>query len=125
MPRTLTPAQAAHVAGVSRSTISRAIKDHQLKAVRDNRNHWRIETDELERWSSEHVRTLHMNTDEQPSDQAIEKRHEVENAELRTEVRMLRERIEELAADRDAWRKMAMDRRGLLDRIAMMFAKKS
>jgi excisionase family DNA binding protein len=46
----LTPAKAAEIAGVSRTTIMKALKNHDLKAVRDNRNRWQIDSEELTRW---------------------------------------------------------------------------
>lgn len=54
----LSPTQAAQAVSVSRWTIMRAIKVHELKATRDNRNHWKIDPDELNRWSASTVRTV-------------------------------------------------------------------
>lgn len=48
----LTATQAAQVAGVSRWAIHRAIKSLSLKAIRDNRNVWRIVPDDLMAWRS-------------------------------------------------------------------------
>lgn len=48
----LTATQAAQVAGVSRWAIHRAIRSKLLKAVRDNRNIWRISRDALAVWRS-------------------------------------------------------------------------
>ena len=59
----MSPAHAAHLLKVSRRTIMRAIASHQLLALRDNRNHWKISPEELDRWASaqctvsEHVHT--------------------------------------------------------------------
>lgn len=50
----LSPAQAARVAGVSRWAILRAIKGEKLKAIRDNRNNWRITQDDLAAWRAAH-----------------------------------------------------------------------
>lgn len=46
----LTATQAAQAAGVSRWAIHRAIKSMSIKAMRDNRNVWRISPDELAAW---------------------------------------------------------------------------
>lgn len=53
----MSPAQAAQVANVSRWTIMRAIKSHELQATRDNRNQWRITSDALKMWQAHSVRT--------------------------------------------------------------------
>ena len=51
----MTPAQAAHAAGVSRWSILRAIKSHKLQAKRDNRNNWHIAPDDLAAWCAAHA----------------------------------------------------------------------
>jgi hypothetical protein len=48
----LTATQAAQAAGVSRWAIHRAIKSLSLRAIRDNRNIWRIAPDDLTAWCS-------------------------------------------------------------------------
>ncbi|WP_394356098.1 helix-turn-helix domain-containing protein, partial [Brytella acorum] len=50
----MSPAQAAQVTDVSRWTIMRAIKSGDLQAFRDNKNQWRIKTDDLNAWLSAH-----------------------------------------------------------------------
>lgn len=63
----MSPAQAAQAAGVSRWTIMRAIKSQKLKAIRDNRNQWRIAAPDLEMWRSHTVRTPeHLHTKNDP-----------------------------------------------------------
>lgn len=47
----MSPAQAAQLLKMSRRTIMRAIESHELLAVRDNRNHWKIALEELDRWA--------------------------------------------------------------------------
>lgn len=49
---TLSPAQAAQWAKVSRRTIMRAIEAQELPAFRDNRNRWQIVLQELEKWAN-------------------------------------------------------------------------
>jgi len=46
----LTPAKAAKKAGVSRGTIMNALKNRDLKATRNNRNHWQIQDEDLSKW---------------------------------------------------------------------------
>lgn len=48
----MSPAQAAQLLKMSRRTIMRAIESHELLASRDNRNHWKIGPEELDRWAS-------------------------------------------------------------------------
>lgn len=50
----LSPAQAAQRVGVSRSKISRALTGGELRGVRDNRGHWRIEPDAVDAWAATH-----------------------------------------------------------------------
>jgi len=58
VPTHLSPAQAAQACGVSRWTIMRAIKSYELKASRNNRNHWIIDPDDLDAWRPSTVRTV-------------------------------------------------------------------
>jgi excisionase family DNA binding protein len=105
----LSPAQAAQAVSVSRWTIMRAIKTHELKAVRDNKNHWKIDSDELDRWSATTVRTVvAAHPVHTPKDSPETLAHV---AALEAENSQLRERISEIKEDRDAWREMAQRRR--------------
>jgi excisionase family DNA binding protein len=47
----MSPAHAAQSKNVSRRTIMRAVEALDLKAVRDNRNHWKINPQDLDRWA--------------------------------------------------------------------------
>lgn len=94
----MSPAQAAQVAGVSRWTIMRAIKAQELQAMRDNRNHWQIAPDALDRWRTSIVRTpdaAHTPHSYQDSPETL--------AKLAAETA----RADAAEADRDAWRAMA------------------
>lgn len=104
----LSPAQAAHAAGVSRWTIMRAIKDQRLLAKRDNRNHWNIKTEDLDRWRASTVRTVEAAHSLHTQNDALEMPMRV--ASLEAENDQLRERLLEVQADRDAWREMAQKR---------------
>lgn len=104
----MSPAQAAHISGVSRRTIMRAIETHDLKAFRDNKNHWKITGEELQRWAIAHCAT----TEQSPTQAPITPTPETQDfiVELRiaqTENRALRDRIKDLEADRDSWKSMA------------------
>jgi len=103
-PHTLThmsPAQAAQVADVSRWTIMRAINSHELKASRDNKNHWRILEEDLNEWCAHSVRSAH------PA-------HPGESPELREKLVSETARADaaerardQAESDRDRWREMA------------------
>jgi excisionase family DNA binding protein len=85
-----TPAQAAKIAGVSRSTVSRALKEGELRGIRDNRQRWKISDENLQEWLGhvEHKAPAHSNA--------------VKIAQLETENRMLLENLlkTEARADR-------------------------
>lgn len=100
MTKNLSPAQAAQLIGVSRSTISRGIKSLELKASRNNQNHWRIEEPDLIEWSLRTGLTIGHDQQNGHADQS----NQIEIAELTAEVRGLREQVNELRQDRDAWR---------------------
>mgnify|MGYP003380966825 FL=1 len=96
----MSPAQAAQATGVSRWTIMRAIKAHELRAVRDNRNQWRITSDDLDRWRAHTVRT--------PED--LHTSHTIgalEIERLKGEVEAERRLRVVAEADRDRWQAMA------------------
>lgn len=105
----MSPAQAAQATGVSRWTIMRAIKDQLLLANRDNRNHWRIDPEDLDRWKAFTVRTVEVAHPIHPQNDGAEALVKV--AALEAENDQLRERLLEARADRDAWREMAQKRR--------------
>jgi excisionase family DNA binding protein len=46
----MSPAHAAQLKTVSRRTIMRAIESKKLQAFRDNRNQWKIDPLELDKW---------------------------------------------------------------------------
>lgn len=47
----MSPAQVAQTTNTSRRTVMRAIEAQELPAFRDNRNHWRITPQAVERWA--------------------------------------------------------------------------
>ena len=105
----LSPAQAAQASFVSRWSIMRAIKNHELKAIRDNKNHWKIDPNELTMWSASTVRTVEVaHPVHTPKDSPETLAHV---AALEAENGQLRERLSEIKEDRNAWREMAQRRR--------------
>ena len=97
----MSPAQAAHAAGVSRWTIMRAIKSQELRAVRDNRNHWQIAPDALDRWRASTVRTsndLHTTEAERLREQLASETARADVAEAL---------LAATEADRNRWQAMA------------------
>lgn len=100
--------QAAKIVGKSKSTINRAIKSGKLSAIRRDDGSYSIEGAELARafqtgtllgseWvsaapSTEQVRTATL---------------EAENAALRAALDREREALDEVRADRDAWKQQA------------------
>jgi len=113
----LSPAQAAQVANVSRWTIMRAIKSADLQAFRNNKNQWRIKSDDLNAWLFAHTAQCahtvqeedgahHMHTPAQPDPIAQDTLELVRmKAELEAE-KTLRATVE---ADRDQWRELAQN----------------
>ena len=111
-PPPMSPAQAAQVADVSRWTIMRAIKSHDLQAIRDNRNQWRITADALEAWRAHTVRApldlLTPHTQETVTELREKLAAETARADV-AEALLAHERNALAAAetDRDSWRAMA------------------
>lgn len=50
----LSPAQVAQRCSTSRRSVMRAIERHELKAIRDNRNHWKVRAEDADRWADAH-----------------------------------------------------------------------
>jgi excisionase family DNA binding protein len=97
----MSPAQAAQVAGVSRWTIMRAIKAQELQAIRDNRNHWQIAPDALDKWRSSTVRT----PDDLHTSEADSLRATLAAETTRADV--AEALLAATQADRDRWQNMA------------------
>lgn len=104
-PAHISPAQAAQMSGVSRWTIMRAIKSLELRATRDNRNQWRIDPEELERWRLHTVRAQDVLHTSHTSEMVMELREKLAATIARAEAA---ERSRDQAeADRDRWQAMA------------------
>ena len=59
MSTTLTLDKAAQRVGVSRWTVSRALRVGRLKGLRDNRGRWRVDSEALDVWAAEQGTVLH------------------------------------------------------------------
>ena len=101
MTKMHSPAQAAKIAGASRSKVSRALKDGKLRGQRNNSGHWLIAEDDLREWLGDPLHTVLAQAEPKSNAQI---------ARLETEVSMLRERLVEIQADRDAWKHQASRR---------------
>lgn len=109
----MSPAQAAQLKGVSRRTIMRAIESYELQAFRDNRNHWKIDPQALDKWADAQwapTRHAHPEMPTLPTpDMAISL------ARIEAERDALREHLDQVKEDRDHWRKMAERQQALLE----------
>jgi excisionase family DNA binding protein len=109
----MSPAQAAQLKNVSRRTVMRAIASNELKAFRDNRNHWKIDPQALDKWADAHWTLTGHAHPEAPTlptpDLAISL------ARIEAERDALREHLEQIKEDRDHWRKMAERQQALLE----------
>jgi excisionase family DNA binding protein len=110
----MSPAQAAQAVNLSRWTILRAIKSQQLKAVRDNRNNWKITKKDLKEWCAHSVQAHKLappvQIDETP---ALRAALAAETARADSAERA-RDQAE---VDRNKWREMALTltkRRGFI-----------
>jgi excisionase family DNA binding protein len=122
--RTLSPAQAARRANVGRTTVMRALSAGELRAVRDNRNTWRILPDDVDAWSGQRPvidRTMAEDTPGQPVVIPTDTPETLARLAV-AETRLIDalEAVAEARRERDAWRQQAQDlarRPNLLDRL--------
>jgi excisionase family DNA binding protein len=105
---------AARVAGLSKSTLSRAIKDGKLSAIRcDDTGSYKIEQSELERYAAavNVVRATAENRAALPERTHQERQAaavlEAENAGLKQLADLLRSQLRDTQQQRDAWRQEA------------------
>lgn len=108
MNKRLTPAQAAKKAGVSRSTISRALKNMELVGIRGNNNRWTIAQEDLDKWSGNSVQNSSSGQSKALNDQLLKLTSEMSAQAVKIE--MLESQIADLKIDRDEWRTMAKRR---------------
>lgn len=100
-PQNMSPAQAAQAAKVSRWAIMRAINSHKLKAHRDNKNHWRISTEDLDKWCAHSVRRQQAAHPENTTELREKLASETARADAAERAR------DQAENDRDRWREMA------------------
>lgn len=95
----LSMGEAARQAGVSKATIHRHIKAGRLSAIRRDDGSYAIDPAEVFRAypAPKHPETVSMRQIETPA----------APSETAREITLLRERVEELKQDRDAWRQQA------------------
>jgi excisionase family DNA binding protein len=101
----MSPAHAAQSKNVSRRTIMRAVEALDLKAVRDNRNHWKINPQDLDRWAGAQCAPsghAHPTLPTMPTSD-FEARLTVAEAQRDA----AREQLAGVQEDRDRWREMA------------------
>lgn len=104
----MAPTQAAQKIGVSRRTLMRAIERLEIKAYRDNRNRWKIDPEDLDKWAGAHwAPSGHTQVDIPTSPTSAPTTQDVEIERLRGEVRVERALREAAEVERDRWRGMA------------------
>jgi hypothetical protein len=107
-PSELSLTQAARIAGKSKSTINRAIKSGKISATRHDDGSYSINAAELSRVF--HIGT-HLGSEwvnaEPPMEPVRTATLEAENTALRAALHREREALDELRADRDAWKQQA------------------
>lgn len=110
----ISPAHAAQLLKISRRTIMRAIETHEIKAFRDNKNHWKIAEEELDRWAkSKEAPTDHAHQDA-PTMPTQDASLSSELAAVKTKLAVaeaklsaLEAQLEDTKTDRDHWRTIA------------------
>lgn len=111
----LTPEAAAKRAGVSRPTINRALKAHELLGRRDNRNRWQIATADLDAWANGHAAGHDQFTTsghDQQRDQLEQARSDLATARedlaaATATISQLEARLTAAERDRDRWQGLA------------------
>ena len=107
----MSPAQAAHLAKVSRRTIMRAIESNELKAFRDNRNQWKVTGADLDEWANAHWARSERDQRKMPTLPTPEMSEinamQIENAVLRERLSAALNKAVAAENDRDHWRAIA------------------
>lgn len=98
----MSPARAAQSKNVSRRTIMRAIEALDLRAIRDNRNHWKIDPKDLDRWAGAQCSPTERGHTDLPTSDL-----EVKLAVAEAQRDAAREQLIDVQEDRDRWRGMA------------------
>jgi|TARA_R110000744_G_scaffold234925_1_gene352595 hypothetical protein len=99
----LTLGQAAKTAKRSKGTLSKALNSGGISAEKDDKGRWQIDPSELSRWMSANPFSNRLeNQLETPEETHV-------NSALGVEVKMLRERIDAMTAERDRERGQLVD----------------
>lgn len=101
----MSPAHAAQSKNVSRRTIMRAIENHEIKAIRDNRNHWKIDPQDLDRWADAQSTPSGHAYPTLPTLPTLDLEAKLAVAEAQRDA--AKEQVSDLQKDRDKWREMA------------------
>ncbi|MEZ0468935.1 hypothetical protein [Phaeobacter sp. SYSU ZJ3003] len=99
----LTLGQAAKTAKRSKGTLSKALNSGGISAEKDDKGRWQIDPSELSRWMSANP------FPNSPKNQSETPEETHENSALGVEVKMLRERIDAMTAERDRERGQLVD----------------
>lgn len=99
----LTLGQAAKTAKRSKGTLSKALNSGGISAEKDDKGRWQIDPSELSRWVSANP----FPNGRENQLETLEETHE--NSALGVEVKMLRERIDAMDAERDRERGQLVD----------------
>jgi hypothetical protein len=91
----LTLGQAAKAAKRSKGTLSKALNSGGISAEKDDKGRWQIDPSELSRWMSANPFPNGVETQEETHMETHE------NSALSVEVKMLREQIDTMKAERD------------------------
>ena len=108
MSEPISPAQAAHIAKVSRRTIMRAIETQELQAFRDNRNRWKIAPADLDKWARAQwapTGRAHLEMPTLPT--SLPTPEALEIAQLKGQIETERQLRHAAETDRDYWRDIA------------------
>ena len=108
----LTLGQAAKTAKKAKGTLSKALNRGELSAQKDDNGRWCIDPSELSRWmNGKPFPSVHKNRSETPSVNGLETGGNGSLEQLRRdiEVKMLREQIETLNAERERERNQLLD----------------
>lgn len=93
---------------MSRSTISRALKNMDLIGIRGNNNRWTIAEGDLDNWSVNSVQNSSPGQNKDLNEQLLKLSSEVSVQSVKIE--MMEAQISDLKSDRDEWRAMAKRR---------------
>ena len=99
------PKAAATHAGCGRTTIMRALYTNELKAIRDNKNAWKIDREDLEKWTGQRPVTDQLPPSPAPG-HALATRSDPPETLARLAV--AEARLADAPTERDRWRDLAL-----------------